>query len=263
MSENQKRGKLVLIPAPLSEEVESGEVFVPAVQEAISQMQVFVCETPKIGRAILGRFDLGGRTIRDIEIVVVEKATTDKELDAFAKRIESGEMWGLVSDSGLPCIADPGAKLVARLRRTSKSDIVALPGPCSLMMALQLSGMPAQKFSMEGYPPKEERECLEMLRALEKRSTYEGSTHLWIERPFLCNPFLNKAIRTLSPTTIFAVVWEISGKDQGVKVLAVEEWQRLAARGELPDLHKKETVFMMRAELAPMRPSHRTGGRSR
>jgi 16S rRNA (cytidine1402-2'-O)-methyltransferase len=106
------------------------------------------------GRNSLKRFPFPeGKTFRDVQIKVLSEHTKQDELDELVSLIKPSEKWGLISDAGLPCLADPGARLVALARRAG-IDILVHMGPSSIIMALMLSGLGAQKFCFEGYLPR-------------------------------------------------------------------------------------------------------------
>ncbi len=121
---------------------------------------------------------------------------------------------GLITDSGLPCLADPGAQLVADARK--KGIIVeTFPGPCSLIMALQLSGFSGQKFLFHGYFPREG------LPPLQK-----NMAHLFIETPYRTEKLFHYLVQSLQPHDNLCVALELMGPHQWVETHTIQEWKK-------------------------------------
>ncbi len=140
---------------------------------------------------------------------------------------------GLISDAGLPSVADPGASLTY-LARQQGVEIEALIGPSSILQALLLSGFPAQKFTFWGYLHREKD-----VRSKEIRLLSPGMTHIFIETPYRNRQFLEALLSQLNPRDLLAVAWNLTGKEEGVISLPVSKWKTK------PDIHKKPAVFLV------------------
>jgi 16S rRNA (cytidine1402-2'-O)-methyltransferase len=129
---------------------------------------------------------------------------------------------GLISDAGLPCLADPGSQLVTAARKKGIA-VEAVPGPCSIVMALQLSGFSGQAFTFHGYFPREEKELIAKLRSLPK-----GAAHLFIETPYRTEKLFQLLLLHLQPNDQLCIAAELMGPNQFVETHSIKEWKTLS-----------------------------------
>lgn len=230
------KGQLLLLPNLLNKE-EQHPLFLPkSVDDAVSQLQGIVAESEKEARHFLKRFAFAeGKSFRDIPIALLNEHTVTP-IDELLAPLRKGEIWGLISDVGLPILADPGSQLV---RRAYDFGIIVktFVGPSSIIQALMLSGLPAQRFAFHGYLPKHGEK---FLIDLEKRSKMEGSTHIFIEAPYRNDQMLGTLLNTLSDETVLCVAWDLTFPTQGLVVHPVHIWRKRA----LPSLHKRPAIFL-------------------
>ena len=225
------KGQLLLLPNLLNKDAHH-ELFLPkSVDKAVLSIEGIIAENEKEARAYLKRF---GANFREMPICLLNKH--NQEIEELVHPMKEGQKWGLISDAGLPILADPGYKLVARARDLGIL-IKTFIGPCSMILALQLSGLAAQSFAFHGYLPKNPQE---MLTNLEVRSKEEGSTHLFIEAPFRNQHLLEKLISTLSDETLFCVAWDLTMPTQGVETHPIKMWKKRS----FPNLKGKPTIFL-------------------
>jgi 16S rRNA (cytidine1402-2'-O)-methyltransferase len=232
------KGTLYLLPNVLSEEAAYENMFAKRVFDVVALLDGVIAESEKEARRYLKKFSTK-KALQQMPIKVLSEHTHQNEIEGLLQPIEAGEHWGLLSDAGLPCIADPGAPLVLLAKRKSL-PVEALVGPSSILLALMLSGLSGQKFTFCGYLPKDREERIREIQKLEARSKKEGMTHLCIEAPYRNNDLLSDLIATLAPNTRLCVACHISAKDQEVITLTVSEWKK---RG-FPEIHKKPTIFL-------------------
>lgn len=223
---------LLLLPNLLGE-LKHHEPFLPAsVDKAVESLDGLISESAGGGRRFLSRFKTK-KPAHDIPLALFNKNTPDSEIDFLLEPIVKGERWGLISDAGLPCIADPGAKLVARAYALGL-QVQAFIGPSSIMLALMLSGFYAQQFYFHGYPPKELPELKKMVLA-------PGITHIFIEAPHRNQATLECLVETLGERTKLCVAWDLTLPTQGVMSHPVGQWKKL----QLPNLHKRCAIFLI------------------
>jgi 16S rRNA (cytidine1402-2'-O)-methyltransferase len=160
------------------------------------------------------------------------------EIISYLDSIADGNI-GLLSEAGLPCIADPGAKIV-RMAQEKNINVIPLVGPSSLMMALMASGFNGQNFSFLGYLPIDKNERLKTIRKLEERSQKENQTQIFIEAPYRNNQMLEALITTCKDNTMICVACDISLDTQYIKTMSVKKWKK-----NIPNLHKRNTVFLL------------------
>lgn len=229
------KGQLFLLPNLLSSEV-SHDLFLPSsVDEAVRSIEGLVAESEKEGRAYLKRF---GVPYRELPIKCLNKHHRD--IEELLGPMRKGETWGLISDKGLPILADPGYQLVARAR-DCHVEVKAFIGPSALVLALMLSGLPSQQFSFHGYLPHRPEA---RVRVLEMRSQKEHVTHLFIEAPFRNERLLSALLKTLSETTRMCVAWDLTLPSQGVETHSIARWRKRT----LPSLKGKPAVFLFHSQ---------------
>ena len=148
----------------------------------------------------------------------------------------------MLSDAGLPCIADPGADLV-RLARKKNIMIEAIVGPSSLMMALMLSGFSGQQFSFNGYLPREKELRKQAISRFEQKSKKERSSELFIEAPYRNQELLKDLVETLQPTSELSISCDLTSPTQEVYTKSIKEWRA----APLPEINKRPTVFVISA----------------
>lgn len=229
---------LLLLPNVLGE-VAHHDPFLPAgVAKAVAGLDGLIAESERAGRRFLDRFETKKPT-REIPISLFNEHTPDADLDFLLEPVAAGERWGLISDAGLPCIADPGAKLVWRARERGIA-IRAFVGPSSIYLGLMLSGLPGQQFSFHGYLPKEPNQRIEALQRLEKRSKEEQTTQIFIEAPYRNKHMLEALLETLNDKTRLCVAWDLTLQGQGVVSQTVALWKK----SPVPNLDKKPAIFL-------------------
>lgn len=226
---------LLILPNVLGE-VKYHEPFLPnSVDKAVATLDGLIAESEKGGRRFLSRFKTK-KPLREIPIALLHAKSELDEIDYFLEPIRQGQRWGLISDAGLPCIADPGARLVARARQTGIA-VQAFSGPCSFIQALMLSGLPGQQFTMHGYLPKDATRRSQQLEAMVRTPV----THIFMERPYRNQPLLEELLATLPESCMLCAAWEITLPEQGIVCQPVALWKK----SPLPNLHKKEAVFLL------------------
>jgi 16S rRNA (cytidine1402-2'-O)-methyltransferase len=232
------KGSLYLLPNLLSDELLPDAFLPKRVGEVILELDGLIVENEKVARKYLSKFKLK-MPIQAMPLVVLDEHTPQQDIAALLDPILRGEQWGLLSDAGLPCIADPGHQLVYAAHQKDVS-VVALVGPCSIVLALMLSGLPAQNFSFHGYLPREPEERKKRIAALEQEAKREGRTQAFIETPYRNQEMLQDLLSVLQGTTRLAVAWDLTMPTEQVIVRPVSQWKKM----ELPDIKKKPAIFL-------------------
>lgn len=231
-----QKGKLFLLPNVLDESVSHEGVLPASLPQTVRGLQGLIAESEKAARRYLRLF-MDREAMARYPLALLNEHTGEKDLDALLAPLLRGEAWGLISDAGLPCIADPGADLVAAaLRRNIAIEAVA--GPCSLVLALQLSGFSGQTFCFHGYLPRQEEELEAKIRDLEKRGQRE--TQVWIEAPYRSAKMLETLRRVLQETTLLCVAASLTGAAQRCATHSVAQWKKLSFV-----LNKEPAVFLL------------------
>ncbi|MCX6988055.1 MAG: SAM-dependent methyltransferase [Chlamydiae bacterium] len=234
--------QLVLIPNVLNEEeTQIHSCFTQEVITLVPTLDGLIAESEKGGRHYLKRFPFPeGRSFRDIPIKVLSEHTKEGDYVELLSLLKRGQRWGLVSDAGLPCLADPGARLVF-LARQKGVQVQAHMGPSSIILALMLSGLMAQKFTFEGYLPKEMAELTVAIKQMQQRSLKEGSTHLFIETPYRTQQLLERLIELLDENMMLSISCDLTLPTQLVMTYTIGQWKKMPK----PDIQKRLVVFVV------------------
>jgi 16S rRNA (cytidine1402-2'-O)-methyltransferase len=148
---------------------------------------------------------------------------------------------GLISEAGVPGVADPGAAVVRRAHALGLK-VVPLVGPSSLTLALMASGLEGQRFAFHGYLPVEEHALAARLRALESASRRERATQLFIETPYRNDRMLRAILQHCAPATLLCVASDLTQPGESVRTQSIEAWRRAP-----PEIGKRPTVFLLLA----------------
>lgn len=232
---------LLLLPNLLGEH-RHHEVFLPqSVDRAVASIDGLIAESEKSGRRFLSRFKTK-KPVRETPIAVYNENTPDDDIDFFLEPIRQGERWGVISDCGLPCIADPGAKLVRRAHLLGL-QVQAFVGPSSIFLALMLSGLSGQSFTFHGYLDKDLTKLRDSVLQLEVDSRKRGITQIFMERPYRNRQVMETLLETLDDRTVLCVAWELTMPEQGVITQPIAIWKK----SPIPNLDKKNALFVFNA----------------
>ncbi|MEI6242586.1 MAG: SAM-dependent methyltransferase [Chlamydiota bacterium] len=214
---------LYLLPNLLGENDSFEEFFPPIIKKILPTLDGLFVESEKEGRRFLSHF-LPREQWTKIKLKECNEHTLVSMKEEMIKPLVDGETWGLISDAGLPCIADPGSWLVLEARKRG-IDVQAIPGPSSIFLALMSSGLPAQSFLFHGYLPREENELRKKLLLMEKNSIEKGMTHLWMETPYRVEKMCHMALRVFHPNTLFCVAQNLLQPTERVIVKPIRLWE--------------------------------------
>ena len=232
-------GKLYLIPSPLGDGAPEDVLPAPVFQ-ILPQIRRYVVEEVRTARRFLSSAGLRGH-IEELEFHTLNEHTSPQEVEALLPLFEDGAAVGLISEAGLPAVADPGARLVALCHRHG-IEVVPFVGPSSLMMALMSSGLDGQSFAFNGYIPVKPDERKSALKALEKRSFHQ--TQILIETPYRNDSLLKDMLSALSPSTRLCIAANITCPDQFIRTLTVAQWKKLQGF----TIGKRPCVFLLQAQ---------------
>ena len=232
------KGKLYLIPSPLGD-YPPQEVLPAPVLQAILPLKTFVVEEVRTARRFLSAAGLRGQ-IDTLEFHTLNEHTSPEEVEAFAGLFDKGDV-GLISEAGLPAVADPGAALVALCHRRD-IEIVPLTGPSSLMLALMASGLNGQSFTFLGYLPAKTDERKKAIKDIERRSRAGRESQIFIETPYRNDSLLQDLLGTLQPGTMLTVAADITLPTAFIRTKSVQQW-----RSAPVTIGKRPCVFIILA----------------
>ena len=243
-------GTLYLIPnllaAPENFSAELLASTVPAgVQSIASQLDYFIAENAKTTRGFLKvvhELTPLRLPLQQIRIAELNVKTEAAVLPTLLRPIEDGTDAGLISEAGVPAIADPGAELV-RLAHRRGIPVKPLVGPSSILLAAMASGLNGQSFAFNGYLPIDAQQRASRIKTLEQRSRQEKQTQLFIETPYRNSTLLEALTAACQPNTLLAIATDLSLPTELIRTQRIEQWRIEMAANKLPDFHKKPTVF--------------------
>ena len=230
------KGKLYLIPSILG--MGSVNNVIPAgITDIVSTIKYFIVENVRTARRFL--VQLGVKTpFENIVFFILDKHTRQDEIAGFLDPVSEANI-GILSEAGVPCIADPGAEIV-RLAHMKNVSVVPLVGPSSLLLALMASGLNGQNFAFIGYLPVQRNARIKKIKQVERRSFYEDQSQIFIETPYRNNQVFNDLTNYCDPGTYLCVATNLTMAGESIKTLTINEWKR-----QQLDINKKPTVFIM------------------
>ncbi|HEV3270510.1 MAG TPA: SAM-dependent methyltransferase [Candidatus Rhabdochlamydia sp.] len=230
---------LYLLPNLLDNTQDHHAFFPSTVDTIVATLGGLIAETEKEARRYLKRFVFPEpKTFRDVPILLLNEHTTTLQKEELIETIaKSHAPWGLISDCGLACLADPGADIVLHAKKRG-IPVEACVGPSSIVLALMLSGLGGQRFIFHGYLPREEKLLLEKLKQMDKNKEY---THLFIETPYRNQKLFNQLCKALSNQSWLSIACGLTSDQEWVKTSRIAQWKK-----EQPLFDKLPTVFVIR-----------------
>jgi 16S rRNA (cytidine1402-2'-O)-methyltransferase len=229
-------GKLYLIPTPLGTGKAQNYLDEGSLQ-IISQIKHFVVEEERTARRFISSLRLGVN-IPELTLYVLNEHTKPQDILHYLDAAKDQNI-GLMSEAGVPCIADPG-NLVVEMAHQKGIQVVPLIGPSSIIMALMASGMNGQNFAFNGYLPINSKERIARLRQLEKRSQSERQTQMFIEAPYRNQQMLKDITEACNPATRLCIAVDITLETEFIRTATIKEW-----RTKLPEIHKRPAIFLL------------------
>ncbi|GFD82725.1 S-adenosylmethionine-dependent methyltransferase [Tenacibaculum sp. KUL118] len=231
------KGKLYLIPTTLGD-TEPLEVMPLSVKKVVEQLDYFIVENEKSARRFIKRIT-PTKSQPSLELMLLDKYSDDLETKNYLDACEKGISVGLLSEAGVPAVADPGASIV-KLAHQKEIQVVPLVGPSSILLAIMASGMNGQSFAFNGYLPIDKSDRKRVIKDLEKLSKEKNQSQLFIETPYRNEKMLDDLRATLSPDTRVCVACDITLPTEYIKTLTVKEWKHVKT-----DLHKRPAIFII------------------
>ena len=233
----KNKGTLYLIPTLLGDT--DIERVIPSYNiQIVNELSVFVVEELKSARHFLKKAGYP-RPYDSAQFFVLNEHTPKDEIGEMLDPLLNGLNVGLLSEAGLPCVADPGASLV-NLCHQEEIHIVPLSGPSSIFMALMASGFNGQQFTFHGYLPIEAKEKAKKIREMEMAVNKSGQTQIFIEAPYRNRKLLQFLADTCRPETLICVACMISSSEESIITLPAAEWST-----RVTEIDKKPVVFLI------------------
>ncbi|MGM0565814.1 MAG: SAM-dependent methyltransferase [Bacteroidota bacterium] len=236
------KGTLYLLPTPISADYH--ELALPAgYLDIVNRLEVFITENIRTTRRFLRSIGFQ-KDFDTIPYYLLNKHTSAQEISTFLDLAMKGAATGLFSEAGMPCIADPGAKIV-KMAHEKNVAVVPVNGPSSIMLSLAASGFNGQNFAFHGYLPVQQTERNRSLKALENAAIKQDQTQIFIEAPYRNNQMLSAITQACKPETLLCIASEINSRQEFIKTWPVKTWKEKKI-----NLHKKNTIFLLYKETA-------------
>ena len=210
-------GTLYLIPCPISDETAPWDVLPAANRDVMNSLDYFIVENTRSARRFLS------------------KAGVERPIDTL-----EGRSAGVISEAGVPGVADPGALVVEACHRRG-IRVVPLVGPSSIILAVMASGLNGQSFAFNGYLPVKPPERAKAIRFFERRALTEGQSQLFIEAPYRNGKLMEQLVQTLGAETRLTVAVELTAPGGRIETRTAGEWRRRP----LPELNKRPAIFII------------------
>jgi len=237
MAEQVSKGNLYLFPSTLGD-VTVDDCLPPLNSHILNTLDHFIVEELRTARRFLKKAGYTGK-IDDVTFYLLNEHTADTELSSFLKPAIDGKSIGLMSEAGLPCIADPGHKMVA-LAHQKGIRVVPLTGPSSLMLALMASGFNGQQFTFHGYLPVKPHERAQALKKLEREARITGYSQIFIETPYRNLSMFESIVAACAQEIKLCIAANLTLPDEFIATMPVSQWKK-----KVPDIQKKPAVFII------------------
>ncbi len=234
---NKLSSKLYLIPNLISD-VDFNTVVPSSLPKIVEGISFFIVEDIRNARRYLRKLSKT-ISIDDLEFFELNKHTNIKDISSFLTPAIKGHDMGLISEAGLPCIADPG-NVIVKMAHNNNIKVVPISGPSSIFMALMSSGLNGQNFAFNGYVPIEQHLRIKKLKELEKKAHKEKQSQIFMDTPYRNNKLFADMLEYLNSNTYLCVAVNISSEHEFIKTMKIADW-----KNKKIDLHKKPCIFII------------------
>ncbi|MEI6123653.1 MAG: SAM-dependent methyltransferase [Bacteroidota bacterium] len=237
ISKNSK-GTLYLIPSALGDASTLADVLPQNNHKIVQTIKVFIVEELKTARRFLKRLNKD-TNIDELEFLIFNEHSAKTEVARYIAPLLLGKNVGLLSEAGLPCIADPGQEIV-REAHLHHINVVPLSGPSSILLALIASGFNGQHFAFVGYLPVEKLPRIKRIKQLETTIANTNQSQIFIETPYRNNQLLQTIIQTCRSQTLLCVAADITLPTQQIITAPIHIWKKTTY-----DFNKRPAVFIL------------------
>lgn len=231
------KGSLYLIPNTLGDS--SIESVIPAsVSSIVKKLDHFIVENTRSCRRYIIRLGYE-KPIDDIQFYEIGKHTKVRETKTYLDPCLSGKDMGLISEAGVPGVADPGAYITA-MAHEKGIRVIPLTGPSSILLALMASGLNGQNFSFNGYLPVNNPDRSKKIAHLEMLASKYRQTQIFMETPFRNNKLFADILSSCQDRTMLCVACDVSLDTEFIRTKRIQDWKK-----ERADLHRRPCIFII------------------
>lgn len=211
----------------------------PVIPELAREIKIYIVENLRNARRYLKSLD------RDIDIdkltfYELNEHTAEEEIPGFLEDVLRESDAAILSDAGLPGVADPGARVVA-MAHEKGIRVVPLTGPSSILLSLMASGLNGQAFTFHGYLPVKNPERIRKIKDLDQLVKRSRVTQIFIETPYRNDGLLSDIINTCDNSTRLCIAADITMHTEYIQTKAIAAWKK----EERPSLHKRPVIFLL------------------
>ena len=235
-----EKGILYMIPCPISDQTEVYDVVPQVNRSVVDSLDYFIVENVRSARRFLSKAGIS-RKIDELEFVELNEHTVaGQAVEAMIKPLLAGRSAGVISEAGVPGVADPGALVVEACHRRG-IKVVPLVGPSSILLAMIASGLNGQSFAFNGYLPVKPPERSKAIKALERRAHAEHQSQIFIEAPYRNIKLMEQMLQVCAAETKLTVACDITSPEELIVTRSVAEWRKVG----VPDIAKRPTIFII------------------
>lgn len=232
------KGILYMIPCPIGD-TRVYDVMPECNRDVIRRLDYFIVENVRSARRFLSKADVG-RPIDELTFAELNEHTSSEDVSRLVEPLLEGRSAGMISEAGVPGVADPGAEIAA-LCHARGIRVVPLVGPSSILLALMASGMNGQSFAFNGYLPVKTPERGKAIRHFERRALTEGQSQIFIEAPYRNAKLFDELLSVCTAGTRITVAADILDPAEFIRTLTVGEWKAVPK----PDINKRPAIFII------------------
>ena len=233
-------GTLYLIPCPISDETAISDVLPELNKQIIDTLDYFIVENTRSARRFLSKAKIA-RPIDELTFRELnEHITSPREVEELVRPLLEGRSAGVISEAGVPAVADPGALVVAQCHRRG-IKVVPLVGPSSIILSVMASGLNGQSFAFNGYLPVKEPDRSRAIKRYEARALAENQSQLFIEAPYRNAKLYELLLKTCAPTTLMTIAVDITAPTELIITRPIAEWRKVS----MPEINKRPAIFIL------------------
>ena len=235
-----EKGILYMIPCPISDQTEVYDVVPEANRRVIDSLDYFIVENVRSARRFLSKAGIQ-RKIDELEFVELNEHTiAGQAVEAMIKPLLAGRSAGVISEAGVPGVADPGALIVEACHKHN-IRVVPLVGPSSILLAMMASGLNGQSFAFNGYLPVKPPERSKAIKALERRAHTEQQSQIFIEAPYRNVKLMEQMLQVCAAESKLTVACDITSPEEIIVTRTIAQWRKSG----VPDIAKRPTIFII------------------
>ena len=233
-------GTIYMIPCPIADSESVWDVLPKANLEVMNSLDYFIVENTRSARRFLSKAGIEHK-IDELEFVELnEHTTSQQDIERMLRPVLAGRSAGVISEAGVPGVADPGA-LVVEACHKHNIRVVPLVGPSSILLAMMASGLNGQSFAFNGYLPVKPPERSKAIKALERRAHAEQQSQIFIEAPYRNVKLMEQMLQVCAAESKLTVACDITSPEELIVTRSIAQWRKCG----VPDIAKRPTIFII------------------